>query len=109
MLITMLLQPQDYANWKPLLQDFQSKNPDIRVNVVEGPFDTNLQENLLTSAFLLGESPYDVLNLDIVWVPKFAAAGWIQDLSDRVSPEERAQFVEGNIEGGTYQDKLYRI
>lgn len=107
--ITMLLQPQDSANWKPLLQEFQDKNRDIRVNVVEGPFDTNLQENLLTSAFLLGESPYDVLNLDIVWVPKFAAAGWIQDLSDRVSSEERAKFVEGNIEGGTYQDRLYRL
>jgi multiple sugar transport system substrate-binding protein len=107
--ITTLMQPQDYANWKPFIQEFQEKNRDIRVNVVEGPFDTNLQENLLTSAFLLGESPYDVLNLDIVWVPKFAAAGWAMDLSDRVSPEQLSKFVQGNIEGGQYQGKLYRV
>lgn len=107
--LTMLMQPQDAANWKPFFQEFHEQNPDIRVNVVEGPFDTNLQENLLTSAFLLGESPYDVLNLDIVWVPKFAAAGWIMDLSDRVSPEKLSEFVQGNIEGGTYQGKLYRM
>src|SRR4028118_2335533 len=107
--ITMMTQGQDLANWKPFLQEFEDKNPDIRLNLAEGPFDTNLQENLLTSAFLLGDSPYDVLNMDIVWVPKFAAAGWLMDLTDRISPEQLAKFVQGNIEGGQYQGKLYRI
>jgi multiple sugar transport system substrate-binding protein len=107
--ITMMTQGQDLANWRPFLKEFEEKNPDIRLNLVEGPFDTNLQENLLTSAFLLGDSPYDVLNMDIVWVPKFAAAGWLMDLTDRISPEQLAKFVQGNIEGGQYQGKLYRI
>jgi multiple sugar transport system substrate-binding protein len=107
--ITMMTQGQDMANWRPFLKEFEAKNPDIRLNLVEGPFDSNLQENLLTSAFLLGDSPYDVLNMDIVWVPKFAAAGWLMDLSDRLSKEQLAKFVKGNIEGGQYQDRLYRI
>ena len=107
--ITMLMQGQDRANWAPFFAEFNQKNRDIRLNVVEGPFDTNLVENLYTSAFLLGDSPYDILNMDIVWVPKFAAAGWIRDLSDRVTPEQLAKFVKGNIEGGKYEGKLYRI
>lgn len=107
--ITLLMQAQDRANWAPFFKEFNQKNPDIRLNVVEGPFDTNLVENLYTSAFLLGDSPYDVLNMDIVWVPKFAAAGWIMDLTDRLSEQQRAKFVKGNLEGGTYQGKLYRI
>lgn len=108
-IITMMSQGQDLANWTPFLKEFQQKNPDIRINVVEGPFDTNLQENLLTSAFLLGDSPYDVLNLDIVWVPKFAAAGWLRPLDDRVSAEQLAEMVENNIDGGRYQGRLYRM
>lgn len=107
--ITMMTQGQDLANWRPFLKEFEDKNPDIRLNLVEGPFDTNLQENLLTSAFLLGDSPYDVLNMDIVWVPKFAAAGWLMDLSARLPKEQLAKFVKGNIEGGQYQGRLYRI
>jgi multiple sugar transport system substrate-binding protein len=107
--ITMLMQAQDLANWRPFLKEFEAQNKDIRLNLIEGPFDTNLQENLLTSAFLLGDSPYDVLSLDIVWVPKFAAAGWAMDLSDRLPQEQLAKFVKSNIEGGRYQDKLYRI
>lgn len=107
--VTLLMQGQDRANWAPFFKEFNQKNPDIRLNVVEGPFDTNLVENLYTSAFLLGDSPYDILNMDIVWVPKFAAAGWIMDLTDRLSEQQRTKFVKGNIEGGTYQGKLYRI
>lgn len=107
--ITMLMQGQDRANWLPFLEEFQEQNPDIRLNLVEGPFDTNLQENLLTSSFLLGDSPYDILNLDIVWVPKFAAAGWLRPLDDRVPPEQIAEMVGNNIEGGRYNGKLYRM
>ncbi|NQE34426.1 ABC transporter substrate-binding protein [Microcoleus asticus] len=107
--LTMLMQGQDLLNWKPFVKEFEQKNPDIRINLIEGPFDTNLIENLYTSAFLLGESPYDIINMDIVWVPKFAAAGWVRDLTDRIPPEQLSKFIQGNVEGGRYRGKLYRI
>lgn len=107
--LTMLMQGQDIANWKPFVREFEKKNPGIRLNLVEGPFDTNLIENLYTSAFLLGDSPYDIINMDIVWVPKFAAAGWIIDLTDRIAPKQLSKFIPGNVEGGRYRGKLYRI
>ncbi|HSF72810.1 MAG TPA: ABC transporter substrate-binding protein [Microcoleus sp.] len=107
--LTMLMQGQDLVNWKPFVKDFEQKNPDIRINLIEGPFDSNLIENLYTSAFLLGDSPYDIINMDIVWVPKFAAAGWVRDLTDRIPPEQLSKFIQGNVEGGRYRGKLYRI
>lgn len=107
--LTMLMQGQDIANWKPFVREFEQKNPDIRINLVEGPFDTNLIENLYTSAFLLGDSPYDIINMDIVWVPKFAAAGWVIDLTDKIAPKQLAKFIPGNVEGGRYRGRLYRI
>ncbi|MEG4516703.1 MULTISPECIES: ABC transporter substrate-binding protein [unclassified Microcoleus] len=107
--LTMLMQGQDIVNWRPFVKEFEQKNPDIRINLIEGPFDTNLIENLYTSAFLLGESPYDIINMDIVWVPKFAAAGWVSDLTDRIAPEQLSKFIQGNVEGGRYRGKLYRI
>lgn len=107
--LTMLMQGQDLLNWRPFVEEFEQKNPDIRINLVEGPFDSNLIENLYTSAFLLGDSPYDIINMDIVWVPKFAAAGWVMDLSDKISSEQLSNFISGNVEGGRYNGKLYRI
>ncbi len=107
--LTMLMQGQDIVNWKPFVQEFEQKNPDIRINLIEGPFDSNLVENLYTSAFLLGDSPYDIINMDIVWVPKFAAAGWMLDLTNKIPPEQLSKFIKGNVEGGRYRGKLYRI
>lgn len=107
--LTMLMQGQDILNWRPFVKEFEQKNPNIRIDLVEGPFDTNLVENLYTSAFLLGQSPYDIINMDIVWVPKFAAAGWVRDLTDRIPPEKLSKFIPGNVEGGRYRGKLYRI
>ena len=70
---------------------------------------TNLLEDLYTSAFILGDSPYDLVNMDVIWTPKFAAAGWLKDLSNEFSTEELAVFSPNDIEGSRYEGKLYRV
>lgn len=107
--LTFLMNAPEVPEFRPIIKEFEAKNPGIRLNMIEGPNASNLIEDLNTSAFLLGSSPYDLLNLDVTWVPKFAAAGWLTDLSDRMSKEELSQFLEADINGGRYQDKLYRI
>jgi multiple sugar transport system substrate-binding protein len=47
--------------------------------------------------------------MDIIWVPKFAKAGLLRDLSDRISNEELAKFLPSDVDGGRYEGKLYRI
>ena len=107
--VTVMIQALEAAQWKPLETKFEQENPDIDLEIIEAPNATNLVEDLYTSAFLLGDSPYDLVYLDIVWVPKFAAAGWLRDLSEFVSEDELLDFLEGDISGGKYQGGLYRM
>ncbi|WP_016876380.1 ABC transporter substrate-binding protein [Chlorogloeopsis fritschii PCC 9212] len=108
--LSMLITAPDAQPWRQgLIKDFEAKNPGIRINLVEGPNATNLLEDLYTSSFILGESPYDLVNMDIIWTPKFAAAGWLLPLDDRITKEELAAFSPKDVEGGRYQGKLYRI
>ncbi|WP_430540998.1 ABC transporter substrate-binding protein [Roseofilum acuticapitatum] len=107
--VKVLIQAIDATHWQPLVTQFNQTHPNIQLQVVKGPNNTNLVEDLYTSAFLLGDSPYDLVYMDIVWVQKFAAAGWLADLSDRMTPEELNVYLQGDIEGGRYQGKLYRI
>lgn len=108
--LNLLMTAPDAQPWKQgIVKDFETKNPGIRINVLEGPNATNLLEDLYTSAFLLGDSPYDLINMDVIWVPKFAAAGWLLDLTDRVTQEELAAFSPKDLEGGRYQGRLYRL
>lgn len=107
--VTVLVNALEVAQWTPLVKEFEAKNPDIRLKIVEGPNATDLVENLYTSAFLLGDSPYDLVYMDIIWTPKFAAAGWLMDLSKRISKEQLAEFLVGDVDGGRYEGGLYRI
>ncbi|MFP4124965.1 MAG: ABC transporter substrate-binding protein, partial [Coleofasciculus sp.] len=70
---------------------------------------TDAVEDLYSSAFLLGDSPFDLVYLDIVWVSKFAAAGWLMPLSDRITEDELSKFLQGDVNGGRYNGELYRM
>ncbi|NJM72142.1 MAG: ABC transporter substrate-binding protein [Scytonema sp. RU_4_4] len=108
--LSMLMTAPDAQPWKQgIIKDFEAKNPGIRINLIEGPNATNLLEDLYTSAFILGDSPYDLVNMDVIWGPKFASAGWLLDLSDRLTKEELTAFSPKDVEAGRYEGKLYRV
>ncbi|MEM8830620.1 MAG: ABC transporter substrate-binding protein [Cyanobacteria bacterium P01_G01_bin.19] len=107
--IQTLIRADEAQQLEPLVAKFNQQHSDIRFQIIEAPSDSNQVEDLYTSSFLLGNSPYDLVYMDIVWTPKFAAAGWLQDVSDRLSEEEAQQYLEGDIAGGMYKNKLYRV
>jgi multiple sugar transport system substrate-binding protein len=103
------MEPDGAGVWRELFDDFRQKNPDVDVAFVEGPPATNTREDMYSTAFLAGEGGFDVVYSDVVWVPKFAAAGWLLDLTDRVSLADREDFLPADLEGGTYRGRLYRV
>lgn len=107
--VTMLASALDAAQERHIIEAFEAEHPNIRVNVVEGPNASNLIEDLYTSSFLLGDTPYDLIMMDTIWLPKFAAAGWLLDLSDRANSTDLSDFLPAHIEGSRYDDKLYRM
>ncbi len=108
--LKLLMSAPDVPPWtKNLVQQFEAQNPGIRLQIIEGPNNVSLLEDMYTTAMLLGDSPYDLVNMDIVWTPKFAAAGWLMDLTDEFSPQELAAFSPTAIAGGRYQNRLYRL
>jgi multiple sugar transport system substrate-binding protein len=108
--LKLLMSAPDVPPWTNyLVKEFEAQNPGIRLQVVEGPNNVSLLEDLYTTAFLLGDSPYDLISMDIVWTPKFAAAGWLKNLTDEFSEQDLADFSPSAIAGGRYQNRLYRL
>jgi len=108
--LRLLMTAPDVPPWRDnLVKAFNEQQNRIRLEVVEGPNSPNLIEDLYTTAFLLGNSPYDLVNMDVTWAAKFASAGWLQDLTDEFSEAELAPFSPQDIEGGKYNGRLYRI
>jgi multiple sugar transport system substrate-binding protein len=107
--LSLLMEPDGTGIWHRLLDRFNQDHPNMPARLVEGPGATDTREDMYSTAFLGGAGGYDIVYCDVVWVPKFAAAGWLLDLSDHWSPGERDEFLTADIEAGTYLGRLYRI
>ncbi|MFE4107314.1 ABC transporter substrate-binding protein [Almyronema epifaneia] len=107
--VSFLVRSLEVDQLEILEQEFEAQNPDIDLEMIRGPNASDAVENLYTTSFLLGDSPYDVVYADVVWVPKFAAAGWLMDLSDRVNEADLTAFLEADVEAGRYQGGFYRM
>ena len=107
--LTVLMEPDGTGVWRNIIERFNATRPQSPVRLVEGPAPTDSREDMYSTAFLAGRSGYDIVYCDVVWVPKFAAAGWLLDLTDRLSTADRNDFLQADLEGGTYNGRLYRI
>ncbi|WP_328923868.1 extracellular solute-binding protein [Streptomyces sp. NBC_00190] len=54
----------------------------FRARLVELPGSADQQRSQLLGALQSGSAEYDVVNLDVTWVPEFADAGLVQQLPD---------------------------
>ncbi|MGW8062234.1 extracellular solute-binding protein [Streptomyces ziwulingensis] len=74
-----------------------------RARLVELPGNADEQRSQLLGALQSGSSAYDVVNLDVTWVPEFAAAGLIRPLprtlldDDVVAPVASTARWDGEV------------
>ncbi|AEE96382.1 ABC transporter substrate-binding protein [Mahella australiensis] len=96
------------ANQK-MLEAFEAKYPNIKINYQEMPPQSDQQHNAFVTALSAGDDSVDVYRLDIIWPAEFAAAGWVEPLDDYFTEEERAKFLQGPIQGCTYNGSIYAV
>jgi multiple sugar transport system substrate-binding protein len=107
--LRVLMEPDGRGIWRELFAEFHRRNPDIRIRPVEGPASTDVREDMYVNALLGGSQDYDLVYADTIWVPKFAAAGWLVDLTGRWPREKWGAFSKAALEGGTYKGRIYRV
>jgi multiple sugar transport system substrate-binding protein len=107
--LSILMEPDGTGVWRKLISEFNRQAPNAPVRLVEGPPATNAREDLYSTSFLSGESAFDIVYCDVIWVAKFAAAGWLRDLAGRLSKEDREDFLATELKAGSYRGRLYRI
>jgi multiple sugar transport system substrate-binding protein len=99
----------DPALFQELLDEFERQNPDIDLRDEALPASTDEQHQFYVIN-LEGKSPeFDVLGMDVIWVPEFARAGWLRDLSHLVPESQREEFFPGPMQAVTYQENLWAV
>jgi ABC-type glycerol-3-phosphate transport system substrate-binding protein len=89
------------------LARFAKERPDIRVVQRPTPDAADQRHQLYVQWLNAGASEPDILQLDVVWTPEFAAAGWILDL-DRFRPQTDS-FFPATIVANEWKGRLYAV
>lgn len=79
----------------------------IELEFVEIPHD-NMHERFLQES-IAGSGSIDIFNTDQPWVSEFASKGFLVDLSDKLSEEERNDFYASALDASSYAGRLYSI
>lgn len=79
----------------------------IKVNTINVSYDQRF-DKVVTSA-MSGVGTFDVIQLDAIWTPQFAAAGWLWDITDHVDPAVLAELNPAAVDAVTYQGRLYGL
>ena len=80
----------------------------IHLKLIRGPLNTESISDLAISSLLLGDAPFDALLMDVTWLPKYAAAGWLEPLDPWFDQDDQEQLIQGARLGNDYDGHLYR-
>ncbi len=89
------------------LARFMAAHPDIRVVQRPTPDAADQRHQLYVQWLNAGASQPDILQLDAIWTPEFAAAGWILDL-DRFHPAT-GDFFPATILENQWNKRLFAL
>ena len=113
--------PNDEAQqWQSLIDEFETAHPAVEIDLVNlrdkdaiKPQDSRAVKKRYTDSFKYPEDPqnphYDLVFMDVIWVPEFADKEWIRELPMQPPDPELKKFLSDDIKGGMYQKKLYRM
>jgi len=99
----------DPSHLRAILDDFERRNPGIRVKDETLPASTDEQHQFYVINLEGGSADFDVLSMDVIWVPEFARAGWLRDLGHLLPPEERGDFFPGPVEADCWAGRMYAV
>ncbi len=88
---------------KAITENFKKENENIDVKLTFVPYEA-LEQKILTSA---AAGQYDVVLIDAPWTAKFATAGLVKDITDKLSGDAKSDIFDGVLNAVTYEDKLY--
>jgi len=92
-----------------LLREFERRHPGVSVRSEPLTWTSDEQHQFYVIN-LEGASPtFDVLMIDVIWVPEFAQAGWLLDLSPWVTREELSPHFPAAAAAAVWRGRVWGL
>jgi multiple sugar transport system substrate-binding protein len=108
--VTIHVLTMDQAGLKPaeidqIARDFEAKNPDIKVVMEYLSYD--YIHDKITTGMAAKPPAYDAAMIDVIWPDEFIKAGYLLDVTDRITPEMKSGMFPASFNGITRNGKIY--
>ncbi len=108
--VTIHVLTMDQAGLKPaeidqIARDFEAQNPDIKVVMEYLGYD--FVHDKITTGMAAKPPAYDAAMIDVIWPDEFIKAGYLLDVTDRVTPEMKSGIFPASWNGVTRNGKVY--
>lgn len=100
------MNEEETVTLRSIVDAFEAEHPSFTIEMEYVPFD-QAQQRYITAA-QAGKAP-DVMRAEIAWTPQFAAQGFLADLTELVSEEDRADYLEAPFNYNVYQGRVWGI
>ena len=98
-----------YEALSDLITQFEAEHPDIRVREEVLPASSDDQHQFYVINLAAGADDFDVIDMDIVWVPEFARAGWLAPLPPSITAEQLATLFSPAVEADRLNGELFAV
>ncbi len=88
-----------------IARDFEAQNPDIKVVMEYVGYDSI--HDKITTGMAAKPPAYDASMIDVIWPDEFIKAGYLLDVTSRVTPEMKSGIFPAAWNGVTRNGKIY--
>jgi len=92
-----------------LLDQFRAAHPGVQLEEEILPSSSDQQRLFYVTNLEANASDFDVFALDVVWIPEFARAGWLHDLTPRLGPTGLTDFIASPVAAATQGGRVYAV
>ena len=108
--VTIHVMTMDQAGLKPadidkIVKEFEAKNPDIKVVMEYVGYD--FVHDKIVTGMAANPPAYDAVMIDVIWPDELIKAGYLLDVTSRVTPEMKAGIFPAAWNGVTRNGKIY--
>jgi multiple sugar transport system substrate-binding protein len=108
--VTIHILTMDQAGLKPaaidqIARDFEAQNPDIKVVMEYVSYD--FVHDKIVTGMAATPPAYDAAMIDVIWPDEFIKAGYLLDVTDRVTDEMKSGIFPAAWNGVTRNGKIY--
>lgn len=103
-----VLSSDDFSGFRKSVQaDFESKNPNIKINFMSVGYDALHQKEV--TAMEAGGNTYDLIDVDCIWTPEYVTKDYLENIDNRVSDEMKKDIVPAALDIIKYKDHYFGL